>query len=67
MPKPMATINTVFSFPINGTDIILFIGRSHKAGITSSNPKILPNINPKNVENTPAQLIIPASVICLNL
>ena len=35
--------------------LILSTGRSHRAGMTSSNPKILPNIRPKNVEKTPAQ------------
>ena len=28
MPKPMATINTVFSFPIKGMVVILSTGRS---------------------------------------
>ena len=67
MPKPMATINTVFSFPIKGMVVILSTGLSHRAGMTSSNPKILPNIRPKKVEKTPAQLMIPARSICLNL
>ena len=67
MPKPMATINTVFSFPIKGMVVILSTGRSHRAGMTSSNPKILPNIRPKNVEKTPAQLMIPARSICFSL
>ena len=67
IPKPMATINTVFSFPINGTFIMAFIGRSHIGFRISSNPKKLPNINPKKVEKTPAQLMIPARSICLIL
>ena len=56
-----ATINTVFSLPRNGSVVIWSIGRIHNGSMMSSNPKILPNINPKIVENTPAVAIIPAS------
>lgn len=54
-------------FSDKGMVVILFTGRSHRAGMTSSNPKILPNIRPKNVEKTPAQLMIPARSICFSL
>ena len=67
IPKPMAIINTVFNFPIKGTVAMASMGRSHFGSITSSKPKKLPNINPKNVEKIPAQLMIPARSMCLIL
>ena len=67
IPKPIAIINTVFSFPIKGTFIMASIGLNHTGSIISSNPKTLPNMKPKNVEKIPAQLMIPARSICLNL
>ena len=67
IPKPMAITKTAFSLPTSGTSIIWFIGFSHMAFRTSSKPKKLPYMKPKNTENTPAQLMIPARSICLVL
>ena len=50
-----------------GTFIMASIGLNHTGSIISSNPKTLPNMKPKNVEKIPAQLMIPARSICLNL
>jgi hypothetical protein len=60
IPKATDTIKTVFSFPIKGSVVIWSIGLSQRGLITSSNPNILPNINPKIVEKMPAVAIIPA-------
>ena len=65
MPNAMATTNTVLSCPINGRFVIASTGLNQCACITSSNPKILPNMNPKNVENSPAMDMIPARLIFL--
>ena len=63
MPKATATINTVFSCPINGRFVIASTGFNHNAGITSSKPNTLPNINPNAIEKIPATDIIPARFI----
>jgi len=63
IPKPIAITNTAFSRPTRGTSIIAFIGFSHRAFRTSSNPKKLPYINPKKTEKTPAHPMMPARSI----
>ena len=60
IPKATATMNTVFSLPTKGRVVIWSMGRSHSGSIISSNPKTLPNINPKMVEKIPAVAMIPA-------
>ena len=60
IPNTMATTKTVFIFPSPGTKIIDSTGLNHTASITSSKPKILPNIKPKKVEKIPAIPIMAA-------
>ena len=67
MPRAMATTNTVFKRPTNGRSVMASVGRSHRAGITSSNPNTLPNRNPKIVEKKPQQEMMAARLIFLNL
>ena len=65
IPSATATINTVFSFPINGRFIIWAAGRSHRGWITSSKPKTLPNRKPNTAEKNPQQEITAARSIFL--
>ena len=55
IPMPMATVmtKTVLSLPIKGRVVIAWPGRIQTASRISSNPKTLPNRNPKMVEKNP--------------
>ena len=65
MPMPTAMMNTVFKRPTNGTCIMASRGRSHRAGITSSNPNRLPKRKPNRTENSPQREMMPARLIFL--
>ena len=67
MPKTIAHTRTVLMDPTPGSVTIASRGLSQTASMTSSNPKILPNMKPKNVEDIPASAMIPARSMCLNL
>ena len=49
IPNATAATNTVFIEPMNGSVVIASFGCSQRAGMTFSNPKKLPNKNPKIV------------------
>ena len=66
MPMETATINTVFSLPINGRFVMCSMGRSHTASIIVSKPNTLPNIKPKMVEKNPQQEMMAARFAFLN-
>lgn len=63
MPRAIATTNTVFKFPINGSCIIASFGLSQSGSMMSSNPKMLPNRKPKIVEQKPQQEMMAARLI----
>ena len=65
IPNATAATNTVFIEPMNGSVVIASFGCSQRAGMTFSNPKKLPNKNPKITENTAQVLMIAARSIFL--
>ena len=67
IPKTIAHTRIVLIEPTPGSVIISSRGLSQSAGMTSSNPKILPNMNPNIVEKIPAIEMIPARSLCFFL